>query len=200
MAEDIRTTRTKARIKKAFLELLTYETYEHITVSDIAARAEVNRVTFYTHYIDKACLLSDVMEDQRKKYLSTALEYLEKFNDKNEMIKYAIALTTALLDVAMTNKDIILVLGNKENGVIFKLLEEQTSSFVISILTKLNSIVPLKYPANHVASFLVPAFLALVTTYVNEPNGMPLEEFRKNLQELTENIVSSYIFTENPNK
>lgn len=200
MAEDIRTTRTKARIKKAFLELLTTETYEHITVSDIANKAEVNRVTFYTHYIDKACLLSDVMEDQRKKYLSTALEYSEKFNDKNDMIKYAIGLTTALLDVAIINKDIILVLGNKENGVIFKLLEEQTSSFVINILNKLDNIVPLKYPANHVASFLVPAFLALVTTYVSEPNGMPLEVFRKNLQQITENIVTSYIFTENPSQ
>ena len=140
------------------------------------------------------------MEDQRKKYMSIALEYVEQFNDKHDMIKYAIGLTTALLDVAITNRDIILVLGNKENGVIFKQLEEQTSTFVISILNKLNNMVPLKFPAKHVASFLVPAFLALVTTYVNEPDGMPLEQFRNNLQKLTENIVTSYIFTENPNK
>lgn len=47
---DLRSVKTRRLIKQTFLELIKEKGYQHITVTDIAARALINRKTFYFHY------------------------------------------------------------------------------------------------------------------------------------------------------
>lgn len=47
---------------QALIELTIEKGYEAVSISDIAARAEVNRSTFYRHYLDKAALLEEYLE------------------------------------------------------------------------------------------------------------------------------------------
>lgn len=47
---DLRSLKTRRLIKKTFLELIKEKGYQHITVTDIAGRALINRKTFYFHY------------------------------------------------------------------------------------------------------------------------------------------------------
>lgn len=195
MSEDLRTTRTKNKIKDSFLTLLKNSSYEQITVSDIAKHANINRVTFYTHYIDKACLLADIMEDTKKKFVIDAIEYSSSLNETNEVIKYSIGLASTLVEIFAQNKDVITLLVHKENGVISKVLEEAISSFFLGILNRLNQVMPLKYPPKYVAAFLAPAYISLVMTYLNDKNPIPKEEFKKQVIEITENIISNKLFT-----
>lgn len=55
--EDLRTTKTKAAIKQAFLTILSDKPFEHITVKEITELAKCNRNTFYLHYDDKYDLI-----------------------------------------------------------------------------------------------------------------------------------------------
>ncbi|MGT2784413.1 TetR/AcrR family transcriptional regulator [Streptococcus merionis] len=48
-----RQTQTKAKIKAAFTQLLESKGFDHLTVSDIIRLAQINRSTFYKHYLDK---------------------------------------------------------------------------------------------------------------------------------------------------
>ena len=195
MSEDIRTTKTKAKIKNAFLELLKDYTYEHISVTDIANKADINRVTFYTHYIDKACLLSDLLEDIKKNFITSTIQHANNINTDDNLVKYSISLVNALLDIALINKDLIAILSHKENAVIAKLIEEQTKCFIENSLNKIHANNQFKYPLRHITAFTVPAFMALIINYISEPNPMPLEQFRSNLVEITENFVKANIFT-----
>jgi AcrR family transcriptional regulator len=52
-AEDPRTARTKDRVSWSLVELIQEKGYDATTVSDVAARAEVSRSTFYAHFEDK---------------------------------------------------------------------------------------------------------------------------------------------------
>ncbi|MDH6364859.1 AcrR family transcriptional regulator [Enterococcus sp. PF1-24] len=52
-----RKTQTKKVIKQVFSQLLKEKGFDALTVSDIARRSEINRGTFYLHYIDKYDLL-----------------------------------------------------------------------------------------------------------------------------------------------
>lgn len=52
-----RNTTTKADIKRTFIHLLKTKGLDAITVSDISRGAEINRGTFYLHYLDKYDLL-----------------------------------------------------------------------------------------------------------------------------------------------
>jgi AcrR family transcriptional regulator len=54
---DPRVKRTKQLLQKALMDLVREKPVDSITVQDIAARAEVNRATFYAHFEDKYALL-----------------------------------------------------------------------------------------------------------------------------------------------
>ncbi|WP_083270867.1 TetR/AcrR family transcriptional regulator [Bacillus marinisedimentorum] len=54
---DKRIVRTRRMIRNALTELMMEKGFEGITVSDITAKADINRGTFYKHYRDKYDLL-----------------------------------------------------------------------------------------------------------------------------------------------
>lgn len=59
---DARIVRTRRRLQEALFELARERGVDEISVSDIAARAGVNRSTFYQHYSDKETLLADALD------------------------------------------------------------------------------------------------------------------------------------------
>jgi AcrR family transcriptional regulator len=54
---DRRTERTRAALMRSFIELVLTEGYDAVTIDATAARANVGRSTFYTHYRSKEELL-----------------------------------------------------------------------------------------------------------------------------------------------
>lgn len=63
MVQDRRIRKSQNAIKSAFLELLQQQTFNDITVQQITDLADINRGTFYTHYLDKYDLL-EKLEDE----------------------------------------------------------------------------------------------------------------------------------------
>ncbi len=54
---DPRVKRTRGLLQQALIDLAHEKPLDNITVQDIAARAEVNRATFYAHFEDKYALM-----------------------------------------------------------------------------------------------------------------------------------------------
>lgn len=85
-----RKTETREKIKSAFTELLKEKGMDILTVSDIARRADINRGTFYLHYIDKY----DLLEQLENKLVEDLTKILLKdddtinFNDPLSLIPY----------------------------------------------------------------------------------------------------------------
>ena len=71
--EDGRVIYTKMRIRSAYYELLQEIDAEKITVTSICKRAEINRATFYKHYLDVEDL-KDKLQDEAIKSLSKGME------------------------------------------------------------------------------------------------------------------------------
>jgi len=46
------------------IALMNEKGFEHVTVRDITQRAEINRATFYRHYVDKYELLDTIVENR----------------------------------------------------------------------------------------------------------------------------------------
>lgn len=59
---DARIVKTRRRLQEALFSLARERGVDEISVSDIAARAAVNRSTFYQHYSDKETLLADALD------------------------------------------------------------------------------------------------------------------------------------------
>src|SRR6266487_1069074 len=60
---DPRVTRTRKLLLDAFLSLMGEKGFDDITVQDIAARATVNRATFYAHFVDKYALVDELIRE-----------------------------------------------------------------------------------------------------------------------------------------
>ena len=59
---DRRVRKSQQAILEAFVGLLAEKDFEHITMNDIAERADVNRGTVYLHYADKFDLLDHCID------------------------------------------------------------------------------------------------------------------------------------------
>lgn len=68
---DRRAIRSRKMIKKAFYELLEKKNFHDISITDIAENADINRGTFYLHYVDKYDLLNKVENE----LLESLMEY-----------------------------------------------------------------------------------------------------------------------------
>lgn len=80
-----RNTGTKQQIKNAFTKLLKEKGMDSLTISEIARDANINRGTFYLHYIDKYDLMekleNDVIEELTKILLSDTPNDIDDLTD-----------------------------------------------------------------------------------------------------------------------
>ncbi|WP_193726543.1 TetR/AcrR family transcriptional regulator [Paenibacillus guangzhouensis] len=75
---DPRIKRTLLVIRDAMIGLMHEKGFEHVTVRDITQRAEINRATFYRHYVDKYELLDKIVEDRMTEF-TTAISLPSDF-------------------------------------------------------------------------------------------------------------------------
>lgn len=61
--QDRRTRYTRNIIKETLLESLLKKRFEKISVTEICKQAEINRGTFYLHYLDTYDVLDDLIND-----------------------------------------------------------------------------------------------------------------------------------------
>lgn len=64
------TARSISMLRNAFIELLEEQPYKEISISEIAARADLARSTFYAHYETKDDLLKSYLEEITEAYLA----------------------------------------------------------------------------------------------------------------------------------
>ncbi len=68
--EDGRIRYTKMRIRSAFYELVKEMDHDKITVTAVCKRAEINRATFYKHYLDIPDLADKLQEEAIQSLMS----------------------------------------------------------------------------------------------------------------------------------
>ena len=71
--------RSKKMIKEAFFGLLKEKDYNKITVTDIVNKADLNRSTFYAHYLD----VRAITEEFENEVIEKMMDLLKKFEFKN---------------------------------------------------------------------------------------------------------------------
>lgn len=70
---DRRVRKTREAIIEAFVGLMAEKDFEHITINEIADRANVNRGTVYLHYMDKFDLLDQCIDTHLAKLFEDCL-------------------------------------------------------------------------------------------------------------------------------
>ncbi|MFJ6208606.1 TetR/AcrR family transcriptional regulator [Lysinibacillus sp. NPDC092081] len=109
---DRRIIRTKNEIKQAFFSLLSEKNFEAITVRDITERANINRGTFYLHYVDKYNLLEQYENKIFEKFNAILDETTNLELDVNQFKQDRLPVMIQILQVFYDEADFLkLILG-----------------------------------------------------------------------------------------
>jgi len=170
--------KTKQLIQSTFLSILQKKTFEGITIGDIAKAAQINRGTFYLHYIDKFDLLEQ-MEQQLFTELGMHVDelqslYLSTRTYDEEQEQLAHALFSFIKTQAPTLKIFLSDHGRAGFHIRFK---DAFSSKVSENLQQYESFhVHLNVPLEYFISFITSAFLGLIEQWIqNELDTTPQE-------------------------
>ncbi|MFJ7730649.1 TetR/AcrR family transcriptional regulator [Lysinibacillus sp. NPDC097231] len=182
---DRRIIRTKSEIKQAFFSLLSEKNFEAITVRDITERANINRGTFYLHYVDKYNLLEQYENEMLEKFNvifdeANKLE-LNAHQFKNERLPIMIQ----ILQVFYEEADFLrLILG--PNGDPF--FQEKIRQFFVKyfknyLLNHINES-QLKIPIELIIAFNSNALLGVITYWLQHDMQQSPEEIANMLVEI----------------
>ena len=95
---DPRVKRTRKLLQDALVELLGEKSFDAITVQDIAARATVNRATFYVHFVDKYDLFARFTREWFRNGLQQRLPRAATYSPDNVRL-LSLATMQALADL-----------------------------------------------------------------------------------------------------
>lgn len=157
-----RKTKSKEKIRKAFIELINKKGFEEITVSDIARKAEINRGTFYQHYKDKYDLLEKLEQTDIENLEKILLS--DKYNDDNELISNRAVLDA--LKYVYNDIDYFKALTSKNGD--HKLMKKVKAILNESINKKLSQSTTLRFNPNSIPrEFAREIILSTITSIIN---------------------------------
>lgn len=155
-SDDRRSLRTKKMIRTAFSQLIEEKGFNDISITDISARADINRGTFYLHYNDKYDLLQKIEDEVIQELVSNCKTMstfsIEDVDSINKPIPFLVKLFEYLKENAVFMKAI---LGCNGDPVFARKLKEiiRTSIFADnSVYIRENMLVPESYFIAYVLS------------------------------------------------
>lgn len=78
-SKDRRFQKNKKQIRRAFIDLTIQRGFRRITISDIAARADINRMTFYAHYDTVEDVFDEFVDDMEQE-ITAAVSWEKQFD------------------------------------------------------------------------------------------------------------------------
>ena len=190
MKTDKRIVKTKTNIKNAFLELAQDKKLDDITVSELTARAKVNRSTFYLHYDSVLRVLEDIETEIAEKIASNFDTF--DINDIYGSTYKTLAKFSALLDGIPCLKKCI-VFSDNSPSIIVKIKNILTEKATSAILADFPTIKEddIKYPVTFASAGIIESYLNWVRTNDSKPMEVLLAEIGKITVRILEDIATT---------
>lgn len=192
---DIRTIRTKEKLRNALIKLLSTIPYEKINVSEITEEANINRVTFYTHYQDKDDLLKDIVDNFSLSCANNAIDISKnKQNQKMSCKGIYNACVVSFVNYCIDNQDFLKCISRTKDGLILSYFGKSLSNAFVYATKSQNARKHDAYPFT--IKFIISGYIEVIFSWLMEQN-VPKEEFIKQIESFTQDLVDSKIIYSN---
>lgn len=177
---DRRVRKTKKALQYALAELMTLKDLRHITVQELADKADVHRATFYSHYHD----VYDLYEQLENSVISD----LDKIIATNPTHLYD-KVYNAIIDYVFDNAILFhMFLSEKANtnfqNTMYKLIE---TKYLNIWLYEENRII-INDEMRFLTTYHIQGCIAIICTWVNENFSHSKEEILGFLRKVNENF------------
>ena len=167
---DRRVIKTKRAIKSAFAKLLTEKDINDITISDIAAVADINRKTFYNYYSG----VHEVIDEIENDIISHVDEALTDIDFKNTL-ESPYLLFEKLTAVINTDMDFFgYLLGMNTNVSLTSKITELLSSKVKAVILQYLDFEEERLDL--MLTFMMSGMVAVYKQWFNSDRTQPIEE------------------------
>ena len=179
---DARIGKSKAELKKAFLNLLKNNAIDHISVLQICKEANITRGTFYKYYEDKYELLYEIILDIRKLISSKYHEMIDSKRAEEDPDGCLAELAELMINLCVENKAILTNLyADQDNAMVEYILKTAIDKFVKHVIELYSLKANLKYPSDLISAIFVGGTANLVM------------EWLKNEQEYSKQMIIDLI-------
>lgn len=183
MQTDKRIIKTRTSIKKAFMELMETNKISKISVSELAAKALVNRSTFYLHYTDVQSVAADIESEIAERISSSIDDFA--IDDIYGSIYSLFAKLTNRLEENQSMKRYIIFSTNSDYIVskIKEIFAEKTKKSILNILNCNEK--NIEYQLTFAAAGIIDCYVK----WVRDNNSTSLEYVMREVGRITEHII-----------
>ena len=193
--EDKRIIKTKRSLKNALIVLLAKEDFEHISITELCRKADVSRITFYSHYSDKYALLDDIFNDMLG--IGT-VDYYRRQAENNpgrKLVAGYVNMLDSILELYYDRFEFFQYTNPEKNPYLASRLYSIILDTVEMHTLHVKEHLSLKYSPKKIAGFVCFGMLGFVNESHKE--NTPLEQIKKEARYLLTDLIRSGRLTEN---
>ena len=184
---DRRILKTKRAIKTAFAKLLSEKDINDITISDIAAYADINRKTFYNYYSGIYEVVDEIENDLVDKFDEMVTEI-----DLRKNVNSPYMVFEKITAVINTDPDFFGYLMNMNDNVslmtkLVDLLKDKTRSILIRYLDLSNERMEL------MLEYTITGIVAVYRNWFNTGRSRPIEAISADISELCFKGINGFL-------
>lgn len=175
---DRRVLKTKRAIYNAFVELLSEKEINHITITDISKKADINRKTFYNYYSNTY----EVMEEIENLTVDTFIKRLDAIEFTN-MTDFLTEIFSQFTEIINSDLDFFSHLFKINNrSILIVKIVEAIKEYIRKRIEKEQELDIQKF--NIVADFYIPGILSVYMNWFINNHNIPIEELSHILTDL----------------
>lgn len=192
--EDKRIAKTKRSLKKTLTEMLGKENFEHISITELCRKAEVSRITFYSHYSDKYALLDDIFSDMIKIGTEDYYRRQKENSPSGRLTAGYVNMLDSILQLYYDRFDFFQHTNPEKNPYLasrmYSIILDTVEMHTLHIQKKLR----LKYSPKKIAGFVCYGMFGFLNESHNEK--VPLEQIKKEARNLLTDLLRSGVLAE----
>ncbi len=186
--------KTKDAIKKALEEVLSEKNFDQITVTEICDKADISRITFYTHYEDKFTMVEEIFSDMLEWATERYYEKEKANNTEGDIIKTFSNLSDSIFDLYDNEGSLLSKATIDNNPYLHYSFYNRTTHSLETVFEHRSDRIKLKYPISQVSGFICSGFGGFINGF-SKVELSSAREFSKNVLAgiLRANIVTESI-------
>ena len=173
---DRRQKKTREAIFKAFSELLSKKSYEHITVGEIVDRANVGRTTFYDHFETKDFLLKELCEELFCHVFDSVDDRRSDHRHIFECDAPSSVIIHLLQHLKKNDYNILDLLSCENNGIFLRYFKKNLKLLVYSQLHVFSYKIPRDLPEDYCVNHISAVFVETVRWWIENEMKESAEE------------------------
>ena len=194
MAEDKRIRKTKRYIKQALTEALVEKSFEQITVTELCAKSDISRITFYAHYSDKFALADEMFTEMLENATADYRAMQKERNPGNDTVQTFCNLLDCILNLYNGNMSLLTRTTIDKNPYLYHMFYGYIVRNVELVLFHRSQVIRPKYSIKQVSGFICNSLWAFLSEASREGNRE--DTVRKDAKKVLADLLKADIVTE----